>query len=100
MNIFRFFKNKRCIKIFSKTYQIIPFNEIFSGKHAPELPSKRLATPRVAQPPQKPLSKRTKLNHLKKKIWEVCPQTPLETARSFAAHNMPLHGMYSQNPRF
>ena len=67
MNIFRFFKNKRCIKIFSKTYQIIPFNEIFSGKHAPELPSKRLATPRVAQPPQKLLSKRTKLNHLKKK---------------------------------
>ena len=29
----------------------------------------------------------------------ACPQTPLVKARSFAARDMPLHGMYSQNPR-
>ena len=29
----------------------------------------------------------------------ACPQTPLAKARSFAARNMPLRGMYIQNPR-
>ena len=28
-----------------------------------------------------------------------CPQTPLSKARSFAARNMSLRGMYIQNPR-
>ena len=36
------------MKICSKTHQIAPFKKIFSGKHAPEPPSKCLATPRVA----------------------------------------------------
>ena len=29
----------------------------------------------------------------------ACPQTPLANARSFAARDMPLRGMYIQNPR-
>ena len=29
----------------------------------------------------------------------ACPQTPLAKARSFAARDMPLRGMYIQNPR-
>ena len=29
----------------------------------------------------------------------ACPQTPQAKARSFAARNMPLRGMYIQNPR-
>ena len=29
----------------------------------------------------------------------ACPQSPLAKARSFAAHDMPLRGMYFQNPR-
>ena len=29
----------------------------------------------------------------------VCPQTPLAKARSFAARDMPLRGMYIQNPK-
>ena len=29
----------------------------------------------------------------------ACPQTPLAKARSFAAREMPLRGMYIQNPR-
>ena len=29
----------------------------------------------------------------------ACPQTPLAKARSFAARDMPLCGMYIQNPR-
>ena len=29
----------------------------------------------------------------------ACPQTPLTKARSFAAHDMPLRGMYIQNPK-
>ena len=29
----------------------------------------------------------------------ACPKTPLAKARSFAARDMPLRGMYSQNPR-
>ena len=29
----------------------------------------------------------------------ACPQTPLAKARSFAAHDMPLRGMYIQNPK-
>ena len=28
----------------------------------------------------------------------ACPQTPLAKARSFAARDMPLRGMYIQNP--
>ena len=37
------------MKICSKTHQITPFKKMFSGKHAPEPPSKkRLATPSVA----------------------------------------------------
>ena len=28
----------------------------------------------------------------------ACPQTPLAKARSFAARDMPLHGMYIQIP--
>ena len=31
------------------THQILPFKKNFSGKHAPEPPSKRLAMPRVAR---------------------------------------------------
>ena len=29
----------------------------------------------------------------------ACPQTPLAKARSFAARDMPLRGMYIQNPK-
>ena len=29
----------------------------------------------------------------------ACPQTPLTKARSFAARDMPLRGMYIQNPQ-
>ena len=29
----------------------------------------------------------------------ACPQTPLAKARGFAARDMPLRGMYIQNPR-
>ena len=36
------------MKICSKTHQIASFKKLFSGKHAPDPPSKRLATPRVA----------------------------------------------------
>ena len=38
------------MKICSKTHQIAPFKNFFPGKHAPEPPSKRMATPRVASP--------------------------------------------------
>ena len=31
--------------------------------------------------------------------WGACPQTPLAKARSSAARDMPLRGMYIQNPR-
>ena len=36
---------------------------------------------------------------LKKFLGGACPQTPLTKARSFAARDMPLCGMYIQNPR-
>ena len=36
---------------------------------------------------------------LKKFLVGACPQTPLATARSFAACDMRLCGMYSQNPQ-
>ena len=36
---------------------------------------------------------------LKNFLGGACPQTPLANARSFAARNMPLRGMYIQNPR-
>ena len=36
------------MKICSKTHQIAPFQIFFSENHAPEPPSKHLATPRVA----------------------------------------------------
>ena len=36
---------------------------------------------------------------LKKFIGGACPQTPLAKARSFAASDMPLRGMYIHNPR-
>ena len=36
---------------------------------------------------------------LKKFLGGACPQTPLAKARSFAARDMPLRGMYIQNPR-
>ena len=49
MNILRFFESKKNMKICSKTHQITPFKKNFLGKHAPEPPSKRLATPCVAQ---------------------------------------------------
>ena len=39
------------MKICSKTHQIAPFKKYFSGKHAPEPSSKRMATPHVASPP-------------------------------------------------
>ena len=35
---------------------------------------------------------------LKKFLGGACPQTPLTKARSFAARDMPLRGMYIQNP--
>ena len=35
-------------KILSKTHQIAPFLKIFSGEHAPEPPSKLVASPRAA----------------------------------------------------
>ena len=45
------------MKICSKTHQIAQFKNKFSGKHAPEPPSKRMARPRVASshppPPKK-----------------------------------------------
>ena len=34
----------------------------------------------------------------KKILGGACPQTPLAEARSFAARDMPLRGMYIQNP--
>ena len=34
----------------------------------------------------------------KKFSWGAYPQTPLTEARSFAARDMPLRGMYIQNP--
>ena len=36
---------------------------------------------------------------LKKFLGGTCPQTPLAKARSFAARDMPLRGMYIQNPQ-
>ena len=36
---------------------------------------------------------------LKKFLGGTCPQTPLAKAHSFAARDMPLRGMYIQNPR-
>ena len=36
---------------------------------------------------------------LKKILGGACPQTPLAKARSFAPRDMPLRGMYIQNPR-
>ena len=36
---------------------------------------------------------------LKNFLWGACPQTPLAKARSFAASDMPLRGMYIQNLR-
>ena len=41
MNIFTIIFLQNFSKIFSKTHQIAPFLKIFSGEHAPELPSKR-----------------------------------------------------------
>ena len=35
----------------------------------------------------------------KKFLGGACPQTPLSKARSFAARDMTLRGMYIQNPR-
>ena len=32
-------------------------------------------------------------------LGEACPQTPLTTARSFAARKMPLRAMYIQDPQ-
>ena len=45
MNIFL---SKKFMKICSKAHQITPFKKIFFGKHAPEPPSKRFATPSYA----------------------------------------------------
>ena len=54
MTFLDFLKVKKIMKICSKTHQIAPLKYFFSGKHAPEPPSKRMATPRVANsPPQK-----------------------------------------------
>ena len=36
---------------------------------------------------------------LKNFLGGACPQTPLSMARSFAARDMPLRGMYIQNPK-
>ena len=49
------------MKISSKTHQIAPFKKEFPGKHAPEPPSKRVATPRVASPQKvgRPLANHT-----------------------------------------
>ena len=48
MNIFTIFILQNFSKIFSNTHQIAPFLKIFSGEHAPEPPSKRVASPRAA----------------------------------------------------
>ena len=48
MNIFTIFFLQNCSKIHSRTHQIAPFFKIFSGEHAPEPPSKRIALPRSA----------------------------------------------------
>ena len=48
MNIFRLFESEKFIKICFKTHQIVPYKNCFLGKHAPNSPSKRFATPRVA----------------------------------------------------
>ena len=48
MNIFTIFFLQNFNKIFSKTHQIAQFFKIFSGEHAPEPPSKRLASTRAA----------------------------------------------------
>ena len=45
MNIFTVIFFLNFSKIFSKTHQIAPFFKIFSGEHAPEPPSKRVASP-------------------------------------------------------
>ena len=48
MNIFTIVLLQNFSKIFSKTHQIAPFLIIFSGEHAPDPPSKRVAKPRHA----------------------------------------------------
>ena len=48
MNIFTVIFFLNFSKIFSKTHQIAPFLKNFSGEHAPEPPSKRVALPRTA----------------------------------------------------
>ena len=45
MNIFTIIFLQNFSKIFSKTHQIAPFLKNFSGEHAPEPPSKRVASP-------------------------------------------------------
>ena len=47
-NFYNFFFYKIFAKIFSKTHQIVPFFKIFSGEHAPNTPSKRVASPHAA----------------------------------------------------
>ena len=48
INILQFFFLQNCSKIHSRTHQIAPFFKKFSGEHAPEPPSKRMASPRSA----------------------------------------------------
>ena len=48
MNIFTNFFLQNFSKVFSKTHQIAQIKKIFSGEHAPEPPSKRVASPRAA----------------------------------------------------
>ena len=51
------FESKKSMKICSKMHQIAPFKKIFRGSMSPNPPSKRMATPRVANPPPPPKKK-------------------------------------------
>ena len=50
MNIFRLFESIEFMKICSKTHEIALLKKFLSGKHAPNSPSKSLATPRSQAP--------------------------------------------------
>ena len=51
MIVLDFLKAKKIRKIFSKTHQLAPLKNYFSGKLAPNPPSKRVAMLRVASSP-------------------------------------------------
>ena len=66
-------------KIFSKTYQITSFLQIFSGEHAPNPPTKRVAPPHAAwrfAPTKYPHFHKNILNHPRNDILDTPPPPP------------------------